>query len=331
VTASGRLRTVPGLLAAVALAAAATACGTYAPILGAPILAILAGVALRAAFTPPATLRPGLAFAGRNVLQAAIVLSGFGLSLVPLVQTGVATLPVMLGTIAVALLVAPPAGRLLHVEGAPRTLISIGTAICGASAIAAAASVIEPAESEIALSVAVVFFYNVAAVLTFPAIGVALGLSQHAFGIWAGTAINDTSSVVAAAYAYGLPAGHEATIVKLTRATLIVPIVGALAFARARRARSERTRVDWMKIVPWFIVWFVGAAAINSTGVVPDAWHAPIATATIFLICVALAAIGLQTDARTLARTGLRPLALGLILWLCVALSSLLIAHATGS
>ncbi len=319
----------PGLAVAAAVAVVATLCGKFAPILGAPILAVIAGIVLRAVLVLPRTVKPGITFASRFILQAAIVVSGFGLSLAAVIKTGATTLPVMLGTVAIPLLIAPFAGRFLRVDGSRRVLISIGTAICGASAIAAVASVIEPDEADIALSVAVVFFYNIAAVLTFPGIGQFLALSQHAFGVWAGTAINDTSSVVAASYAYGVPAGNEATIVKLTRTTLIVPIVGALAIERARRLRVERT-LDWRKIVPWFIIWFFAAAAINSSGIVSAGLHAPLVTVTVFLICVALAAIGLQTDLFRLIRTGARPLLLGLILWLCVAASSLFIQHATG-
>ncbi|MDQ6926471.1 MAG: putative sulfate exporter family transporter, partial [Candidatus Eremiobacteraeota bacterium] len=236
-----------------------------------------------------------------------------------------------LGTIAVSLILAPLLGRLLRVGGVLRLLIGVGTAICGASAIAAVSSVIEPEEEEIALAIATVFFYNVVAVLVFPPIGHALQLSQDAFGLWAGTAINDTSSVVAAGFTYGREAGDHATIVKLARATLILPIVAAIALWRARTKHAEGKRVPWRRIVPWFILWFLLAALVNSTGIIPAAWHAGIGTVAIFLISVALAAIGLQTELARLLRAGARPLALGFLLWIAVALSSLAIQRATGS
>ena len=245
-------------------------------------------------------------------------------------QTGLGTLPVTLGTIAVALILAPVAGRLLGLERALRTLIGVGTAICGASAIAAVSSVIEPEEIDIALAIATVFFYNIVAVLIFPPIGHALQLSQAAFGLWAGTAINDTSSVVAAGYVYGRDAGDHATIVKLARATLILPIVAAIALLRARRSSAGGVRVPWKQIVPWFILCFLAAALVNTVGLVPAAWHGAVSIVAVFLISVALAAIGLQTELAKLLRAGARPLALGLILWLAVALSSLAIQRATG-
>jgi uncharacterized integral membrane protein (TIGR00698 family) len=321
---------IPGLLSAVAVAVAAVLCARAAPLVGAPVFAIVLGVAIRAVLPLPASLRPGLAFSARSVLQAAIVVSGFTLSLATVAQTGLGTLPVTLGTIAVALILAPLAGRLLRLDRMIQTLVGVGTAICGASAIAAVSSVIEPDEAEIALSIAIVFFYNIVAVLVFPPIGHALHLAQDAFGIWAGTAINDTSSVVAAGYAYGREAGDHATIVKLTRATLILPIVAAIALWRARERHGSGVRVPWRRITPWFILWFLCAALVNGTGIVPAAWHDPVAALAVFLISVALAAIGLQTELARLLRTGARPLALGFVLWVAVAVSSLAIQHATG-
>jgi uncharacterized integral membrane protein (TIGR00698 family) len=327
---SRHTRLLPGLLLTVAIAAVATVCARFAPIVGAPVFALLLGVALRGLTPFPDRVGPGLAFASRTVLQVAIVVSGFGLSLAVVVRTGLGTLPVTLGTIAVALIAAPVVGRMLALGSALRTLVGVGTAICGASAIAAVSSVIEPDEAEIALAIATVFFYNVVAVLVFPAIGHLLSLNQAAFGLWAGTAINDTSSVVAAGYIYGRDAGDHATIVKLTRATLILPIVAVIAFRRAREIRATGTHVPWRRIVPWFILWFLVAALVNSTGVVPAAWHDGIARTAIFLISVALAGIGAQTQLGRVLRTGSRPLALGFVLWVAVAVSSLAIQRATG-
>jgi uncharacterized integral membrane protein (TIGR00698 family) len=322
-----RTTTMPGIALAAALAACATYLARFAPILGAPVIAILLGVALRTAVALPPAFDPGIKFSGRSVLQVAIVVSGFGISLASIVRTGLGTLPVTLGTIAIALAVAPVAGRILGLAVKLRELVGIGTAICGASAIAAVATVIEPSEDEIALSIATIFLYNIAAVLTFPLIGHALGMTQAQFGVWAGTAINDTSSVVAAGVAYGHEAGTRATIVKLTRATLILPIVGLLALLRARAERGAGAPIPWRSIVPWFILWFLAAAIVNSTGIIPAVASDGIGPAATFLISLALAAIGLQTALMKLFRTGSRPLLLGLILWLTVALSSLAIQH----
>jgi uncharacterized integral membrane protein (TIGR00698 family) len=320
----------PGLALAAILAAIASYAGRYAPILGAPVLAIVFGVLVRSVVPLPRLLRPGIAFSGKKVLQAAIIVSGFGLSFVTVLRTGIATLPVTLVTIAIALILGWLLGRVLRVKGALRALISVGTAICGASAIAAVSTVLEPEEDEVALAIATVFFYNILAVLLFPPLGHLMHLTQEAFGVWAGTAINDTSSVVAAGYTYGNDAGAEATVVKLARASLILPIVAAIAIARARRTESAGPRVPWKRVIPWFILWFLAAAIVNSLGVVPTAWHAAIAQLAVFLISIALAAIGLQTHLAKLLRTGARPLALGLLLWFAVAVSSLATQHVTG-
>jgi uncharacterized integral membrane protein (TIGR00698 family) len=321
---------IPGILCAAAVASIAVLCAHAVPLAGAPVLAIVLGVAIRAVRPLPERCRPGIAFSARTVLQIAIVVSGFGLSIATVVSTGVGTLPVTLGTIAVALVLAPLLGRLLRVERMLQTLVGVGTAICGASAIAAVSSVLEPDEAEVALAIATVFFYNVVAVLVFPPLGHALQMTQQQFGLWAGTAINDTSSVVAAGFAFGKEAGEHATIVKLTRATLILPIVAGIAIWNARAKRSEAAHVPWRRIVPWFILWFLAAALVNSSGIVPPTWHDGIATAAVFLISIALAGIGLQTELKRLMRAGARPLALGFFLWVAVAVSSLAIQRATG-
>jgi len=316
---------------AAAVALVATWAARFVPLAGAPVLAIVLGIALRAAWPPPEPLKPGLAFASRTVLQAAIVVSGFGISVAAVARTGGETLPVTVGTIAVALVLAPIVGRILRLEPTLERLIGVGTAICGASAIAAVASVIAPLEADVALSIATVFFYNVVAVLTFPALGHALHLTQSQFGVWAGTAINDTSSVVAAGYAFGSEAGEHATIVKLTRATFILPIVAIVAIVHARAQREAGVRVPWRRVVPWFILWFVVAACVNSTGIIPVTLHPAITLLSTFLISTALAAIGLQTEVARLARSGARPLALGFVLWAAVAIVSLALQRATGS
>jgi len=320
-----------GLLATFTLALIATFAARFVPLIGAPVLAIVFGVFVRSVVALPENLKPGIRFSAKKILQGAIIVSGFGLSLAVVAHTGLSTLPVTFVTIAVALVLAPLVGRLLDVKAVLQQLIGVGTAICGASAIAALSSVIEPAEEDIALAIATVFFYNIAAVLVFPPIGHLLALSQDAFGTWAGTAINDTSSVVAAGYVYGQQAGEHATIVKLARATLILPIVAVFAVMRAREQRASGVHVPWMKIVPWFILWFLVAALVNTLGFIPTTWHSGITFVSAFLISMALAAIGLQTQLLRLIHSGARPLTLGFVLWVAVALSSLLVQHLTGT
>jgi uncharacterized integral membrane protein (TIGR00698 family) len=324
------LKILPGLLAAAVIALFATLLARVVPLAGAPVLAIVLGIGLRSLLPLPHAVHAGFAFSAKYVLQSAIVVSGFGLSLAAVAQMGWETLPVTIGTIAVALVLAPIAGRMLKVDAVLEHLVGVGTAICGASAIAAVASVIEPLETDVALAIATIFFYNIVAVLTFPALGGLLHLTQSQFGVWAGTAINDTSSVVAAGYAFGPEAGQHATIVKLARATFILPVVAIVAVVYARSQHSG-VRVPWHRVVPWFIAWFVVAACVNTTGIVSDRWHPGITQTSTFLICVALAAIGAQTEVARLARSGARPLALGFVLWVAVAAVSLFLQHATGS
>jgi uncharacterized integral membrane protein (TIGR00698 family) len=323
---------LPGLAVVVALGAAATGLGRLAPVVGAPVIAVLLGIAARFVFDPGAWAVKGLAVGSRTPLQLAIVLLGAGLGLGTVLRVGASSLPVMLGTLAVALALGRVVGRALHIEAPLRTLVTVGTGICGASAIAAVASVIEVESADLAYAISTIFVFNIAAVMLFPVIGHALGLGQQAFGLWAGTAVNDTSSVVAAGYAYGHAAGAHAVVVKLTRTTLIVPIVMALAAIEHRRRPPESGRRGprWARLVPPFLLLFLVASAANSLGVVGKTAAHDLGQVAVFLIAVALAAVGLSTQPRRIAATGPRPLVLGAILWIAVASASLLLQAATG-
>jgi uncharacterized integral membrane protein (TIGR00698 family) len=324
----------------------ATLLGRLAPIVGAPVFGILLG-ALAAALVPglrAARWAPGYGIAARPVLQLSIVVLGTGLSLPQVLRVGGQSLPVMLGTLAVALGGAWLLGRLLGVRGDTQILIGVGTGICGASAIAATTAVIKPKQTEVAYAIGTIFTFNIAAVLLFPPIGHLLGMSSHTFGLWAGTAINDTSSVVAASYAYGGGAGAYGIVVKLTRTLMLIPIVTFLAVRAARRqARQEagehnsgaagfRLRsMPWRRIVPLFLIGFVVAAGLDSLDVIPADWHPALSTVGTFLITVALAGIGLSMRLADMRRAGPRPLLLGALLWAAVALSSLGLQALTGT
>jgi uncharacterized integral membrane protein (TIGR00698 family) len=319
------VKLAPGALLCLAVAGVAMLLGWLLPIVGAPVFAIVLGLAIASIRPVPAIFEAGVAFTSKSLLQWSIVLLGANLSLAQIARGGLASLPVMLGTLAIVLVVAFVVGRLLGIDRDLRRLLGIGTAICGGSAIAALSSVIEVDRSDVAYALGTIFAFNVVAVLTFPALGHALGLSQAAFGLWAGTAINDTSSVVAAAFAYGPAAGSAAVVVKLTRTLLIVPIVGFYAWRRI--ASHEGGKVDWARVFPWFILWFLAAAAIESAGWIPAPWQAPIQHLALFSIVVALAGVGLSSDLRRIRAAGLRPLTLGAILWVTIAASSLAIAR----
>lgn len=331
----GRVLTalLPGLGLSAALGLAAVALARVVPLVGPAVIAVVLGLGVRLAFDPGRRVSAGVAFASRVVLQASIVLLGTGLALGTVVRVGAASLPVMLGTLAVGLVAGRLLGRSLAVPAPLRTLVTVGTAICGASAIAALATVVDVEAAEFAYAISTIFVFNIAAVLIFPAIGHALGLSQQAFGLWAGTAVNDTSSVVAAGYAYGHAAGAHAVVVKLTRTTLIVPIVLVQSVLARRRAGSgaEGSRAARARtIVPLFVILFVAAAGLNSLGLM-DGFSQLSTRLALFLIAVALAAVGLSARPRQIAQTGARPLVLGAVLWLLVAGTSLVLQVLTGS
>lgn len=330
---------LPGLAVAVAVAVPAMFAGRSVPVIGGPVFGILLGIAvgvvLRGTLSAQRadSLRPGYAVAGKKVLQVSIVVLGTGLSLTQVVHTGAHSLPVMLGTLAVALIGAWLIGRSLKISGDLRLLIGTGTGICGASAIAAVTAVTGAAEAEVAYAIGTIFTFNIVAVLTFPAVGHLLGLSQQSFGLWSGTAINDTSSVVAAAYSYGSTAGAAAVVVKLTRTLMIVPICLAVQWWYARRpknAERERSARPWWKLVPLFIVGFLIASALETVGAIPAGWHRALADSATSLITVALAGIGLALKPADMAKAGHRPLLLGGILWIAVAASSLTLQALTG-
>lgn len=341
---AGPLRLVPGLGLVLAISVVAYLLGRLVPVIGGPVFGIVIGMVVGALRRPAARFRPGIAYAGKQVLQIAIVLLGTGLSLSQILHTGGSSLPVMLGTMAAALLGAWLFGRLLGVSADLRTLIGVGTGICGASAIAATSSVVGAGEMDIAYSISTIFLFNVIAVLTYPTIGHLLHFSQSAFGLWAGTAINDTSSVVAAAYTFGHAAGNHAVIVKLTRTTLIIPITLVLAAVRILRMRAEARRlheagagdakaprISWRKLIPWFILWFLVAAVLNTLGIFSKGATHALADVALFMIVMALAGIGLSADFGQMRRTGVRPLVLGAILWATVGLSSIALQYLTGS
>jgi uncharacterized integral membrane protein (TIGR00698 family) len=318
---------IPGLALCLAIAVVAFALGRAMPIVGGPVFGIVIGMIVAMLVKPNAKFTPGIKFAGKQLLQLSIVLLGATLQLGEVVGSGLHSLPVMLGTLVITLAAAYAFGKLLGIDRDLRRLLGIGTAICGGSAIAALSSVIEVSEAEVAYAISTVFLFNIAAVLTFPWIGHLIGLSQHAFGLWAGTAINDTSSVVAAGFVYGHAAGNQAVIVKLTRTTLIIPIVVFYAGKRIWKMRADGEGIDWGKIVPWFILWFVLAAVLNTAGAIPTAAHPAITELALFLIVVALTGVGLSANAQAIRAAGVRPLALGFVLWALIAASSLAIAH----
>jgi uncharacterized integral membrane protein (TIGR00698 family) len=241
----------------------------------------------------------------------------------------------MIFTLSAAFILAYGVGKLMRIPIKLTSLIGMGTAICGGSAIAAVAPVIEAEDEEIAYSISTVFMFNVIAVLIFPPLGHLMGFSDNAFGLWAGTAINDTSSVVAAGYAFSNAAGAYATIVKLTRTTMIIPIslifAAVVSIRKKREAnRSGEVNYSFRKIFQWFIIWFLAASLLNTVGIINGQIAGLMTEAGKFFIVVALSAIGLNSDLKQMFKTGFKPMLLGLIVWAGVAIVSLIIQFSTG-
>ncbi len=327
----------PGLATVAILATVATVLGDRIPVVGAPVFAVLGGITAALVRPPAERERPGVGFAAKTVLKASIVVLGTGLSFHEVLTVGGASLPVLLGTLAVALLGAVVIGRALGVARDLRTLIGVGTGICGASAIAATDGIISASEADISYAIATIFTFNVAAVLTFPTIGHALGLSPDAFGLWAGTAVNDLSSVVASSTIFGHGAASYAVVVKLTRTLMIIPIALGLSAWRTHTLRKSATACElevttgFRHVVPVFIGWFLVAVALNTIGLVPTSWHQALSAIAECMITMALGAIGLSTRLRDIRSAGLRPVTLGAVLWVLVAATSFALEALTGT
>lgn len=321
-----------GLLLATALGLAALWLGRWAPIVGGPVFGIVLGMVIRNSVGVGPIFRPGLRIASRQILQWSIIALGFGLSIQQVAKTGMESLSVTAVTVCVAFASAYLLGKWLNISSKLKILIGVGTAICGGSAIAAVTPIVQADEHETAFAISTIFLFNIVAVLVFPPLGHWLAMTDAGFGMWAGTAINDTSSVVAAGYSYSTAAGDYATIVKLTRATLIIPLCLALALYIAWRHKKQGgSQFSLARIFPWFILWFLVASGIRSTGLIPEGWNDSIHFVAEFLIVVALTAIGLSSDFRRMATAGVRPILLGLGVWASVLLSSLLVQHLMGT
>lgn len=319
---------LPGLALTLTIAVPAWLLGREYPLVGGPVFGIVLGLLVRQLLMPGVRFAPGIVFGSKQVLKWSVIVLGFGLSLGEVLRVGSESFAVTLVTLLVAFVSAWLLGRLLRVEGRLTLLIGVGTAICGGSAIAAATPIVRASEHETAFSISTIFLFNVIAVLIFPALGHWLQLSDHGFGLWAGTAINDTSSVVAAGYIYSREAGDYATVVKLVRATMIIPVSLILAILVARRDRNANQGTAMGKaglrhIIPWFILGFLAASLVRSSGLIPTGalpWLHDLAVA---LIVFALTAVGLSADLRKILATGPRPILLGFGVWIAVAVSSL--------
>ena len=336
-------KNLPGIAVCLSIAIPSWLLGKLVPVIGGPVFSILLGMIIALLWTPGTVCKPGIGFTSKKILQAAVVLLGFGLNLNVVLQTGKQSLPIIICTITTSLLVAFVMHKLLHIDGDISTLIGVGSSICGGSAIAATAPVIHADDEKVAQAISVIFFFNVLAALLFPLLGQAIGFdttSGEAFGIFAGTAVNDTSSVTAAAstwdsmWGLGSQTLDKAVTVKLTRTLAIIPITLVLAFLYTRKGqKSQGKGVSLKSIFPFFILYFIAASLLTTVAVhfgVDASVFSPIKTLSKFFIVLAMAAIGLNTDIVKLIKTGGAPLALGACCWVGITGTSLLIQHVMG-
>ena len=304
--------------------------GGFLPVVGAPVFAIFIGMILHPFLTSYTQLDAGLTYSSKKLLQYAVILLGFGLSISQVFAVGTSSLPVIISTISIALIIAFFFQRFFNLDTKLATLIGVGSSICGGSAIAATAPVIHAKEKEVAQAISVIFFFNVLAALIFPTLGSWLHLSNEGFALFAGTAVNDTSSVTATASAwdslYNANTLEHATIVKLTRTLAIIPIVLFLSYYWQSRQQGNNQGVKLKKIFPVFILYFILASllttVLTSFGV-SNSFFAPLKQLSKFLIIMAMSAIGLKTNLVAMIKSSGKSILLGALCWIAIILTSL--------
>ncbi|MGJ5177939.1 YeiH family protein [Bradyrhizobium oligotrophicum] len=319
---------MPGLALSAAIAAGAfglrllPGLGLFSPM----ILAIVAGMALHNIVGTPRRAKPGVTFAMRRVLRTAIILLGLQLTATQIVEVGARGLGVIALSLTGTFLFTVWMGRLLGVDRKLAELIAAGTSICGASAVIATNTVTRAPDEDVAYAVACVTVFGSIAMVAYPLLPTLLHLDAHAFGLWSGASIHEIAQVVAAAFQGGQQAGEFGTVAKLARVMLLAPVVLTLGLLATRRARhAGHGHAGAQPPLPWFVFGFIALVAVNSLITVPAEAKTVIVTATTFLLSMALAAMGLETDFGKLKAKGLRPLALGLAAFLFIASFSLML------
>ena len=333
----------PGLLLCLVLSIPAYLLGRIFPVVGGPVFAILIGMVISTGLHDRERFQAGIAFTSKKILQYAVILLGFGLNLSEIAKVGATSLPIICTTITISLVIAFLIRKGLHMPNNISVLVGVGSSICGGSAIAATTPVIGADDEEIAQSISVIFLFNILAALLFPTLGGMMGMSNEGFGLFAGTAINDTSSVTAAAATWDTLHGTNgavleyATIVKLTRTLAIIPITLALAFWRTwqvkRGGSVSNGSFELKKIFPFFILLFVLASIITTVSTMAGADPAlfqPFKALSKYLIILAMAAIGLNTDLVKLVKTGGKPIFMGVCCWIGITFASLAMQHLMG-
>ncbi len=319
----GRSELAPGLLLTTGIAVAAYALRRL-PGLGAVspmILAIGVGMLFHNAVGTPAAAKAGVVFSMRRVLRAAIILLGLQLSAQQLAEVGFGGFCLVAVVLVSTFLFTKAAGRVLGVDPRLAELIAAGTSICGASAVIATNTVTEGSDEDVAYAVACVTLFGSVSMFLYPMLGTLLDLDAHRYGLWAGASIHEIAQVVAASFQHGQVAGDFGTISKLSRVMLLAPVVMVLGLGAARRDRQAGAVGGARKkaSLPWFVLGFVALVGLNSLGAVPASAKQVLVPATPFLLTIALAGMGLETDFRKLRAEGLRPLLLGALAWLFIS------------
>ncbi len=297
-------------------------------ILGASIIALFLGTIINS-FFHPAWMKPALKFTSKKVLKIAIILLGASLSVKTILTVGKMTFFVMIFTFAMCFGGGFFLRKIFGLNWKLSNLISAGTGICGGSAVAAIAPVIDADDKDIAFAMSSTFLFDMVMVAIYPIMGRLLGMTDIAYGIWAGTSVNDTASVVASGYAFSEVAGDFATMVKLTRTIAIIPTVLVFAYIGMRikkkelQAASGNQKVNLMKIVPWFIGGFLILAILNSLGWIPAVASGLLKNTSKFLMVSALAAIGLNTSLLDFKKAGVAPVLYGITIDTLVTLTAL--------
>lgn len=313
----------PGFLLAMLIAAVAKFLESLLPVplIGASVIAMFIGMIINGFRKPGEKTMPGIKFTSKKILKFAIILLGASLNITTVLTVGRNSLLVMLFTLATCFGLGYFSGKALHLNWKMSNLISAGTGICGGSAIAAIAPVIDADDIDVAFGLSATFLFDMAMIVLFPIMGRALGLTDVMYGLWAGTAVNDTSSVVAAGFAFSEVAGDYATMVKLTRTLSIIPTVIIFALINMHLKKKAalvdsdaKINVSIRSIFPWFILGFLAMSLLNSIGLIPAAVGATLKAVSKFLMVAALAAIGLNTSFKEMRKAGPAPMLHGFII-----------------
>lgn len=315
--------------------------GNTYPIIGGPVFGILIGMIVTHFIKDKTSFQRGIIFTSKKILQYAVILLGFGLNLSVVLETGVQSLPIIVATVTTSLIIAYVLQKILNIPEKISILVGVGSSICGGSAIAATAPVIEANDEEVAQAISVIFFFNVLAALIFPTLGSFIGFSTtsgEAFGIFSGTAVNDTSSVTAAAstwdaiYNLGSATLDKAVTVKLTRTLVIIPITIFLAIKSAKNNMNNK-KLNLKQIFPFFILYFIGASIITTLSVtlgIDISIFSPMKTLSKFFIVMSMCAIGLNTNIIKLVKTGGKPIVMGFSCWIGITVIGLIIQYILG-